>query len=76
MSSAEEGPMRAVFEEVYGDPFTNPPKKDRDDLLTELRDRFRHMRNMPPSQDAFRELTEEDVLQTFREVLVEEIMRS
>ena len=64
------------FGKVYGVMISDPPAKGRKELLEEIMEWFRKMRDSRRRQKAFRDLTEEDVLQVFREVLVEEIMES
>ena len=64
------------FGSIYGVAVSSPLVKGREELREEIIDKFRMMRDSRRRKDAFRELTEEDVLQAFREVLVEEVLES
>ena len=60
----------------FGIYMSDPPVKGRKELLEEITGRFRKMRDSRRRKAAFRELTGEDILQAFREVLVEEVLES
>jgi hypothetical protein len=68
--------MQRVYEEVVGTSSSSHPKLSLSELKSELKSHLHMTRNVTRSCEAFRELTEEDVLQIFREVLVEEVMES